>query len=246
MERMKKCLMYLSFILIAFTSARTVSYGETLSIPVSSSESYVENAISALYKQIDFGKSARLSYDVFNKACKGYINLRRAGKLNGQKEIISICDFNLPSTENRLWVIDLASKKVLFNTYVAHGQGSGDNYANHFSNKDNTHESSLGFYVTGDIYSGKHGTSLRLVGLDQGFNDAALDRGIVVHAADYVTGQYVSQRHRLGRSWGCPAVPPKLSMPIINTIKDNTCLFIYYPDSKYLSQGYWLNKKLNA
>lgn len=245
MKGMRKILAGLSLMLMVVGTSAKLN-AETLNIPVASSETYVENAIANLYRQIDFGSCARLSYDVFNKACRGYINLRRAGKLNGQKEIISVADFNLPSTENRLWVIDLAAKKVLFNTWVAHGQGSGDNYASHFSNKDNTHASSLGFYVTGDIYSGKHGTSLRLNGMDEGFNNAALDRGIVVHAADYVSSQYVNQNHRLGRSWGCPAVSPKLSMPIINTIKDNTCLFIYYPDAKYLASGYWLNKKVNS
>lgn len=223
-----------------------ISFNKTVSADESGplySDVRIESYITNLYKQIDFSKCDRLSYDVFNKAYHGYLNLRNAGKLNADKEIISVCDFNLSSAENRLWIIDLAQKKVLFNTYVAHGQGSGDEYAHAFSNKENSHQSSLGFYVTGDTYEGEHGTSLHLNGMDNGFNDAAYDRDIVVHGADYVCSKYVSDNQRLGRSWGCPAVSPKLSLPIINTIKDGTCLFIFYPETKYLKTSYWLNKK---
>jgi hypothetical protein len=203
-----------------------------------------ESYISSIYKQIDFGKSGRLSYEAFSKAYYGYLNLRNAGKVNADKEIITVCDFSMPSSENRMWIIDLKQKKVLLNTYVAHGQGSGDDYPHIFSNKFNSHQSSLGFYITADIYDGEHGTSLRLQGMDEGFNDAAYDRGIVVHGADYVCDKFVNANQRLGRSWGCPAVPGKLSLSIINTIKDGTCLFIYYPESKYMKTSYWLNKKL--
>lgn len=207
-------------------------------------ENRVENYISSLYRQINFSQSNPLDYEVFDKAVKGYINLKNAGKLGSDKDVISICNFNLSSTENRLWIIDLAQKKVLFNTYVAHGQGSGEEFATHFSNKENSHQSSLGFYVTAETYQGEHGTSLRLQGMDQGFNDAALDRGIVVHGAEYVSSKFVNSQDRLGRSWGCPAVPTALSLPIINAIKGGTCLFIYRSDAKYNSSAYWMNKKV--
>ncbi len=174
----------------------------------------------------------------------GYMNLRSAGKLNMAKQILTICNFELPSSQNRLWIIDLVAKKVLYNTYVAHGEGSGDDSAHLFSNEFNSHQSSLGFYVTGDTYDGDHGTSLHLNGMDQGFNDAAYERGIVVHGAQYVCNKFVCDHQRLGRSWGCPAVPAKLSLPIINAIKDGTCLFIYYPDANYLSSSYWVNAKI--
>ena len=222
-------------------AVKPVSADET---KASNNETRVENYIASVYSQIDFSKCRPLSYDVFDKAYHGYLNLRNAGKLNTGKEIISICDFSLSSTENRLWIIDLTEKKVLFNTYVAHGQGSGDEFAEAFSNDFNSHQSSLGFYVTGDTYDGEHGTSLRLAGMDEGFNDAAFDRGIVVHGAQYVCNKFVCTNQKLGRSWGCPAVPEKLSLPIINTIKDGTCLFIYYPDKKYMNTGYWVNKKV--
>jgi len=238
---MKKMIVCLAAYLIVAFSYKVVSADEGIS---SVNEARLERYIAELYKQIDFGRFAPLSYQVFDKAYHGYLNLRNAGSLSKDKEIISICDFSLSSTESRLWIIDLIKKKVLYNTYVAHGQGSGDEMATSFSNKENTHKSSLGFYITGDTYDGEHGTSLRLVGMDEGFNDAAFDRGIVVHGAPYVCDKFVCKKGRLGRSWGCPAVPAELSLPIINTIKEGTCLFIYYPDTRYLSSAYWLNKQV--
>ena len=239
---MRKTILCLcAYIIIALPCKKMVSADEGVSIV---NETRVESYISNLYKQIDFSKFTPISYEVFNKAYRGYLNLLNAGKLSKEKAIISICDFSLASTENRLWIIDLIKKKVLFNTYVAHGQGSGDDMATSFSNEENTHKSSLGFYVTGDTYDGEHGTSLRLMGMDQGFNDAAYDRGIVVHGAKYVCNKFVSNNQRLGRSWGCPAVPEKLSLSIINTIKEGTCLFIYSPVIQYLQTAYWLNKKI--
>ena len=205
----------------------------------------VEMYISTLYKQIDFSNCDRLSYDVFNKACHGYLNLRLAGRLAEGREVLTICNFDLPSTANRMWVIDLLNKKVLFNTYVAHGQGTGDDCPEAFSNKFDSHQSSLGFYVTSTVYDGEHGASLRLVGVDQGFNDAALDRGIVVHGANYVSSKFVQGNQRLGRSWGCPAVPQKLALPIINKIQDSTCLFAYFPETNYLNSSVWLNKPIS-
>jgi len=207
-------------------------------------EDRVENYISGIYSQIDFGNNDHLSYEVFNKAFKGYLNLKEAGKLNTDRAILTVCDFSTASTEKRMWIIDLNRKKVLFNTYVAHGQGSGEDGALTFSNRENTHKSSLGFYVTADTYKGSHGTSLRIQGMDQGFNDAAYERGVVVHGSAYVNDKRACTG-RLGRSWGCPAVPQNLSLPIINTIKDGTCLFIYYPERKYMATSQWLNKQIN-
>jgi hypothetical protein len=198
-----------------------------------------DNAISSasLYNQIDFGDN-KVSFDAFNKAYQGYMNLKKAGKLSG-KDVISIADFSLISTARRLWVIDLAQKKVLFNTQVAHGQGSGNEYATAFSNNDASHQSSIGFYVTKSTYGGKHGTSLRIAGMDKGFNDNAEARGVVIHPANYCSPSYLSQNKRIGRSWGCPAVSPELAQPIINTIKDGTMLFIYAPQARYSSA--WLS-----
>ena len=226
---------------IVTSSYKIVSADEGVSLV---SEARVESYISNLYKQIDFTLFTPVPYEVFDKAYHGYLNLMNSGKISKEKTIITICDLSLPSVANRMWIIDLVKKKVLFNTLVAHGQGSGDDMATSFSNETNSHKSSLGFYITGDTYEGEHGTSLRLAGMDNGFNDAAFDRGIVVHGAQYVSSKFADNNQRIGRSWGCPAVPQKLSLPIINTIKDGTCIFIYYPDARYMSAAYWLNKKV--
>jgi hypothetical protein len=207
-------------------------------------ESLVQAFISSVYKGIDFSNMERLSFDVFCKAYRGYINLRNAGKLDLDRAIITICDFDLPSSEPRMWVIDLDTRKVLFNTLVAHGQGSGEECASMFSNQENSHQSSLGYYVTGETYNGDHGSSLRLNGMDAGFNDAAFDRGIVVHGANYVSERYIRENERLGRSWGCPAVPEELKMKIIATIQGATCLYIHHTDDKFNRASYWLNKRV--
>jgi len=211
---------------------------------MSVSPATVEQYIASVYQHIDFGKKNSLSFDAFRNAYKGYLNLRNAGKLNSNKQLLTICDFTQSSSSPRLWIIDLKEKKVIMNDYVAHGQGSGEEFAKAFSNNENSHQSSLGFYVTGDTYLGDHGTSLRLYGMDNGFNSAAFDRAIVVHGADYVSPQFISSQKRLGRSWGCPAVSTKIAPRVINTIKDGTCLFIYYPQRNYLAKAYWMNKKV--
>ncbi len=240
MKKVIVCLCAYMTLTMAFSS-KLVSADETNPI---ADQMRVAEHISRIYKLIDWRGSDLLPFDVFEKAYRGYINLRNAGKLSLDKQILTVCDFALPSSFNRMWIIDLIARKVIFNTYVAHGQGSGEDCELSFSNKSSTHKSSLGFYVTKDTYDGEHGTSLHLEGMDDGFNDAAYERGIVVHGADYVSEQFVNSKERLGRSWGCPAVPSKLSLPIINTIKDGTCLFIYYPETKYLNTAYWLNKKV--
>lgn len=201
---------------------------------------------SNLYRQIDFSGAERLNADVFKKALSGYLNLKSANKLGTQKDVLTVCDFSLPSSEKRMWIIDMDRKKVLLNELVAHGQGSGEVMATAFSNTDNSHQSSLGFYVTGDTYVGQHGTSLRLLGQDKGFNDAALARGIVVHGADYVNKGYAAANKRIGRSWGCPAVDQAISQKVINYIKGGSCLFIYANQKQYLQAGYWVNKKVES
>ena len=201
--------------------------------------------VSGIYNKINFCREARLNPAVFETAYRGYTNLRAAGKLNTGNEIISIADYSLSSNTKRLWIIDLHSKKVLLNTYVAHGQGTGEEFATAFSNRENSHQSSLGFYVTGQTYMGEHGLSLHLHGMDNGYNSAAYQRAVVLHGAAYVSEDFIKSNQRLGRSWGCPAVATELSAQIIKTVKDGTCLFIYHPDKKYLASSYWLHKKGN-
>jgi hypothetical protein len=170
------------------------------------------------------GKGLKL--ELYRKALIGYHNLKRSHQISPSKSILTIVDFSKPSRQKRIWVIDFKAKKLLFHTYVAHGQGSGADMAKVFSNEVNSHQSSLGFYVTGNTYSGKHGLSLKLNGMDRGFNNRALERAIVVHGADYVSKDFIKQQGRLGRSHGCPALPVELNAEIIKTIKDRTVLYI--------------------
>ena len=181
-----------------------------------------------------------LKFDVFERAVTGYLNLKQANRLASGKQLLTVVDFDLPSTEKRLWVVDLASHKVLFHTLVAHGHNSGENQATAFSNTDASNMSSLGFYVTGGEYQGKHGHSLRLEGLDEGFNTNAAARAVVMHGAAYVSEEFIRQNGRLGRSLGCPALPMDQYAQIIDAVNGGTCLFIHKSDvgynSKFLDQ----------
>lgn len=191
-----------------------------------SAETLFNDHITKIYDSAGL-KNASLDFEVYKKAITGYYNLKSNSKLSAQKQILSIVDFSKPSTQKRLWIVDLASNKLLFHTLVAHGRGSGGLMASQFSNTEESYQSSLGFYVTDDTYFGKHGLSLRLKGLDKGLNTNALARAIVVHGADYVSQRFVDQNGYLGRSHGCPALPVELTNDIIKTIKGNTALFIY-------------------
>ena len=185
----------------------------------------------ALYDSLHLA-DLHLNHEAFTNAVKGYLKLKANGKISGN--ILSIADFTQPSTQKRLYVIDVLRGKLLFNTLVAHGRNSGGLMANSFSNKNSSNQSSLGFYATGETYTGKHGTSLRLDGLEPGINCNARERAVVLHAADYVSAEYAKNLGYIGRSFGCPAVPNNLCMPIINTIKNKNCLFIYSEKTNYL------------
>jgi hypothetical protein len=177
-----------------------------------------------------------LNRKAFELAQKGFEKLRVRGEILNDN-IISIIDFSLPSTEKRLYVVDLKNYKVLYRTYVAHGRNSGTVMATSFSNSNSSFKSSLGFYKTLGTYNGKHGYSLRLQGLERGINDNAYERAIVMHGADYVNPAYIPRQGYIGRSLGCPAVMTKEATPIINIIKNGTCLFVYHPGAAYQNQS---------
>jgi hypothetical protein len=181
-------------------------------------------------------ESEGLSKDAFLKACQGYNQLQKKGILL-RDNILTIADFSRPSSEERLFIIDLTAQKILFKSLVAHGKNSGLLYAQSFSNKPETNKSSLGFYLTLNTYEGEHGVSLRLKGLEKNINDKAYDRAIVMHGASYVSKKFSRQNGFLGRSLGCPAIPDAIALPIIQTIKNGSLLFIYHPSKKYSSQS---------
>ncbi|MCX2574268.1 murein L,D-transpeptidase catalytic domain family protein [Pedobacter sandarakinus] len=205
-------------------------------------DSLYHNYMKDIYLTADLD-SAGLGEDVFEKALTGFYNLKSMGTVN-QKSILTIADFDQESAKKRLYIIDIDQKKLLLNTWVAHGQNSGGDKPNHFSNTINSNQSSLGFYLTGEIYYGKHGKSLKLDGMDAGFNNNARARAIVVHGADYVCQQTIDQLGRLGRSQGCPAVSSNLAEKVIATIAEKTVLFINKSEESYKSK--FLNESLAA
>jgi hypothetical protein len=179
---------------------------------------------------------AGLSREAFEYARRGYNRLVDEGKLRNDS-IITIADFSQPSNKKRLYVVDVKNYKVLFNTLVAHGRNTGDSWARNFSNTNSSHQSSPGFYVTADTYYGSNGYSLRLIGLEKGINDRAMERAIVMHGADYVSYDRVKTGTMVGRSWGCPAVPRAEAKPIIDRIRKGSMLFIYTPQDSYVSRS---------
>ncbi|MCK5029512.1 MAG: murein L,D-transpeptidase catalytic domain family protein [Bacteroidales bacterium] len=171
-----------------------------------------------------------------NLALNGYFALK-SKKLLQNDSLLTIIDFSSPSTERRLFVLDLKNQKIVKNTLVAHGKNSGVNIAESFSNKRHSRKSSLGLYLTNETYFGKHGYSLRLDGMSNGLNDQARKRAIVIHGANYVSDSFIENNGRIGRSFGCPALPNNEAEEIINLIKDGSCLFIYHPSLIPISQS---------
>ncbi len=186
-------------------------------------------------------ESLGLSKEAFEYGIKGFENLLAAGKLHND-QIISIVDFSKASSKKRLFVIDVKNSRVLFNTYVSHGRNSGRELAQEFSNEPESFKSSLGFFVTGGTYDGKHGFSMRLNGEEPGFNDKALSRAIVMHSAEYINESVIKSQGFIGRSLGCPALSPAVYKPVIEKIKNGTCLFLYSPNKSYLTHSKIINK----
>ena len=181
-----------------------------------------------------------LSKQAWLFAFKGYEKLLKKGTISNP-DIITICDFSLSSRKKRLFIIDLRQGELILNTYVAHGRKSGAEYARKFSNRTSSHQSSLGFYVTRNTYYGEHGLSLKIEGLDRGFNDNAGRRNIVIHGSEYVGDDFIQENKFMGRSFGCPAVPADQTTDIVNVIKNGSCFFIYYPEKKYIAKSKILN-----
>ncbi len=183
----------------------------------------------------------KVSFKAFEQAYNGWKKIS-----SNKRNVLTLIDFTKPSTQERLYVLDMKQKKVLFVSHVAHGRNSGGNYATSFSNVNGSHQSSLGFYLTGSTYIGKNGYSLLLEGLEKGINDKARERAIVIHGAAYANPAMIGSAGRLGRSFGCPALPEALNRPIIDAIKGGSLLFIYADDSKYVAQSQILSRPIAA
>ena len=189
-----------------------------------------------LYSAAEFAETG-LSREVFHLAVNGLQKLDSLGKLQNPN-IVTIVDYSQSSNKKRLYVIDVPNRRLLFNTYVAHGRNSGNEFAQSFSNEEGSLKSSLGFYITELPINGSHtGFALMLQGVEKGFNDNASKREIIMHAANYATEDFIKKNGRLGRSLGCPSLPPEMNKPIIETIKGGTCLFVYNPNDAYICQS---------
>lgn len=192
-----------------------------------------------LYREWDL-ESSGLSLAAFEMAHKGF-SLLEAGNRLHNANLLTIIDYSMPSSQKRLFVLEMVTGKIIFNSLVAHGRNSGYNYATAFSNRSESHQSSLGFFITLNSYVGENGYSLKLQGCESGINDKAYRRAIVLHGADYVSESFIQRNGYLGRSHGCPAVPVSLSKKIIDVIKGGSCMFLYYPSKKYIQRSKILN-----
>ena len=220
---MRTTIFSIAFILL---SALTFPIGNASPKKSLSMSERLTNETELIYEQMNL--KGLIDFNAFEAAYVGYKKLN-----NNKNNLLTIIDFNLPSTEKRMYVLDLSKKEVLYVTHVAHGRNSGGNYATSFSNKNGSYQSSLGFYRTAETYNGGNGYSLRLDGLEKGINDLARPRAVVIHGADYCNENFIKSTGRLGRSFGCPALPQELNKPIINTIKDGSLIFIYADMPEY-------------
>lgn len=192
-----------------------------------------------LYDSIGLRRSG-LDEEAFEYAWRGYHNLLKKGLIR-RKNVLSICDFSQSSSHKRMYVIDVLHKRLLYRTYVAHGQNSGAEFANSFSNQPESFKSSLGFYLTSRTYYGRNGLSLKIEGMDTGYNDLASKRKIVLHGCTYASPAHLHNYGSLGTSLGCPALPAAMSPMIIRAVSHGSCLFIYHPTKKYLEGSAVLN-----
>jgi len=198
----------------------------------------LQDSLSRLYEEIELDKQG-LAIEVFKYAMTGYLGLLQQGKLS-DKKLISIIDFTKSSNTKRFYTIDLEKRTLKYHTYVSHGKNSGEEMAKSFSNTVHSNQSSLGFYITAETYVGSKGYSLKLDGVEKGYNDKLRERAVVMHNAEYVSEYWIKKYGRLGRSQGCPALPQALGKEVINAIKNHTAVFAYYDDPAYLNASRYL------
>lgn len=201
-------------------------------------ETFSEN-VATVYSEFAENSLSMPAMNVFERAMTGYSKLDEKGKVGNQ--LLTVIDFGLSSTTKRMWILDMTTKNVVFHTYVSHGKNTGGEFATNFSNTVNSLQSSLGFYVTGTTYHGKNGLSLYLDGQEKGFNHNARKRYVVVHGADYAEPNFIDRIGRLGRSYGCPAVPNTIAKDLIETIKGESVIYIHKEDKNYLNNSPLLN-----
>ena len=231
-----------SLMFISFAKANNSAVHMTTGKDSSSADSTVsihETSLSEkLFNSLHL-QEVGLSKETVEYAIKGYEKLVNSGLVN-KPQYLTIVDLSQSSRNKRFYILDMQNNELAWNTFVSHGRNSGIDMAKNFSNNFNSNQSSLGFYVTKSTYTGKHGLSLKISGLEQGFNNNAEARGVVVHGAEYVNAGRVKSAY-MGRSQGCPALPENEYAEVIDIIKDGSVLFVYNPDSNYLQSSALLN-----
>lgn len=230
------------FISFAFTSntysSKTVEAGLASEVavaePIAPAFEY-----EMLYEEFSSSNVSLPAVTVFEKAMTGYSRLEKKGLV--KNKLLTVVDFGLSSSKKRMWILNMDTKKVLFHTFVSHGKNTGGEFATQFSNTVNSLQSSLGFYVTAETYYGKNGLSLFIDGQEKGFNSNARKRYVVIHGADYAESSFIDSMGRLGRSYGCPAVPNSIAKNLIQTIEGNSVVYIHKENEKYLNNSALLN-----
>jgi hypothetical protein len=218
-----------------------VEEGKDESPIIAGNEKTAVDATELLYQRLS---EPALPLAAFISSIEVYRRLSEKEQILNDR-VITIIDFTKPSHQERLFVIDLVGEKVIYKSLVAHGKNSGEDYATCFSNNPNSHQSSLGYYLTGSPYVGRHGYSLLLDGLEKGINDNARKRAVVIHGAAYVSQRYIESNGRLGRSFGCPALPEEIVSEIIDTIQEKSLLFIYSSDRNYCRNTSFFNSSVS-
>ena len=221
------------------SAAKTATVAEAKAAALKAEMQMVKANAAIMYAEMDLADSG-LSHRAFQSAFIGYYKLKKKGLLR-KTHILTICDFSQSSSQERMYVIDVRNRRVIYRTFVAHGINSGEEYASAFSNKMESCKSSLGFYITSSVYTGVNGLSLRIDGVDKGFNDNARKRSIVIHGANYVSLRVLHKYGVMGTTFGCPAIPSEMTTQIIPVVKNGSCFFIYYPSKKYLAESKVLN-----
>lgn len=227
------------FLILFFVVLQSFSTHNTYELWVHQNGNDVEDFIQQTYDQFNFKENGP-SFTCFNKAMKGYLLLKYTDRLQNSK-YLSLIDMSLSSAMKRFWVLDMERYQVMFHELTSHGKNSGDHLAMKFSNTVNSLQTSLGFFLTGQIYQGAHKESLKLYGLEKNINHNAFARGIVIHGADYVNEELARSQQKIGRSFGCPAVRNEVVHDLIGTIAHGSCLFIYHPTPEYEKYSTLLN-----
>lgn len=215
----------LLLLLVGSPVSLSVSESTGENIP-ESSNNFSEDVCLRLYESC--GLSKKLDYKIFRRAYLGMDQLCAP-----RTDILTIIDYTKPGCDKRFYVIDLVNRKLLYMTLVAHGKNSGEQYCTRFSNRPKSLQSSPGFFFTAETYSGRHGYSLRLDGMEPGINDLARSRAIVIHGAEYVAQHYVDDVGYIGRSFGCPAIPLNVNQKVIDLIKGGSCVYIHTNEKNY-------------